>query len=54
MDKWAIGFDSEATEFLLEADTIGIADFAFTGCSKLESFTVPNTVMFVGKNAFEK
>lgn len=30
-----------------------IGDFAFKGCTSLESFTIPNEITSVGKNAFE-
>ena len=40
------------TDIVLEEGTLGIADFAFEGCSSLTSITIPNSVTSIGSDAF--
>ena len=40
------------TDIVLEEGTLGIADFAFEGCSSLTSITIPNSVTSIGASAF--
>lgn len=51
-DSWAIGFDSNATEYKLRDNTVGIAISAFEGCA-VKSLTIPNTVRNIGAGAFK-
>ena len=40
------------THITLEEGTLGIADYAFRGCSGLTSVTIPNSVINIGSSAF--
>jgi uncharacterized repeat protein (TIGR02543 family) len=53
VDKWAIGVVSKTiTTISLQADTVGIAHVAFSGCTALVSITIPNSVTTIGSGAF--
>ena len=43
---------AENSSITLREDTLGIADFAFEGCSELLSITIPDSVTNIGKSAF--
>jgi len=42
----------EGTEIVLEEGTLGIAGYAFDGCSGLTSIEIPNSVTSIGSGAF--
>ena len=42
----------EGTSIVLEEGTLGIAEFAFNGCTGLTSITIPNSVTSIGDAAF--
>ena len=52
-DKWAIRCDDSATSVELRANTVGIANSAFSDCSSLKSVTIPDGVTSIGDYAFE-
>ncbi len=52
VDKWAIESDDLVTKVELKADTVGIADSAFSGCNSLASITIPDSITNVGDDAF--
>ncbi len=52
VDKWAVDCDTSVTEVVLRADTVGIADEAFSGCASLVSIEIPETVTNIGVGAF--
>ncbi len=51
VDKWAVGCDTALTQISLRADTVGIADYAFSG-SQLTEFTISSSVKHIGDYAF--
>ena len=52
--KWAISCDKKITEIELEADTEGIANGAFAGCSLLERVVIGNNVKKISEEAFRE
>jgi len=44
----------EGKEIVLEEGTLGIADYAFDGCSGLTSIEIPNSVTSIGGSAFNR
>ena len=42
----------EDTEITVKDGTVGVAERAFSGCSKLVKVTLPNTLKYIGANAF--
>ena len=42
----------EGTEIMIEEGTLGIADYAFSGCTNLTSISIPNSMMNIGDHAF--
>ncbi len=53
VDKWVIDCDTSVTEVVLRADTVGIADNAFSNCKSLVSIDIPESVVNIGEYAFE-
>ena len=59
VDKWLIHCDQSVTEVNIRPDTVGIAAFAFSGgldggFEGLTSIVIPDSVKYLGDNAFEK
>ena len=52
VDKWAIGYDKPDTTISLRENTVGIADYAFSGWGKLKSITIPSSMTYIGDYAF--
>ena len=52
VDKWLIYADRNITSATIKDDTVGIADYAFDGCSSLTSITIPDSVTSIGDYAF--
>ena len=52
VDKWVIDCDSSVTNVVLRSDLVGIADYAFSGCTGLTSVTIPESVTSIGSDAF--
>ena len=46
IDKWIIDCDTSVTSVTLRDNTVGIADWAFSGCTSLTSITIPDSVTF--------
>ena len=42
----------ENTNIVLEDGTLGITDYALSGCNGLKTITIPNSVIFIGVEAF--
>ena len=55
LDKWLICIKGEKPTGIINIvdGTIGIADWAFSGCSGLTSITIPNSVTSIGLLAFQ-
>ncbi len=52
VDKWVIDCDTSVTSLSLRNDTVGIGDYAFSGCSSLTSISIPDSVTSIGDYAF--
>ena len=57
IDKWVIDCDDVTTGetsvvLVLRDNTVGIADYAFKGCSSLTNITIPDNVTSIGNNVF--
>ena len=52
VDRWAVDCDGYATNISLRSDTVGIADNAFSGCYRLMSIAIPDSVTSIGSYAF--
>lgn len=51
--NWVVGYDNITNSAVsLEADTVGIADYAFFQCNVIESVTRLNNVRYIGRGAF--
>ena len=46
------GIMPENTSIIIEEGTLGITDYAFSGCTGLTSIEIPNSVTSIGNNAF--
>ncbi|MDE6661123.1 MAG: leucine-rich repeat domain-containing protein [Anaeroplasmataceae bacterium] len=46
------GTMSENTSIIVRDETIGISDYAFSGCRGLIGITIPDSVIYIGSNAF--
>ncbi len=55
VDKWVVECDeySSAIAASIKSGTKGIADYAFEDCTKLESVTIPESVIYIGQFAFK-
>ena len=54
VDKWAVDSNGDIKTFVLKNDTVGIADYTFYTRSSLENFTLPDSVVIIGRYAFAK
>ena len=55
VDKWACGYKGTMpanTNLVIREGTLGIADYAFSGCTGLTGVTIPNSVTSIGNYAF--
>ena len=52
VDKWVVDCDSSVAAANIRSDTVGIADYAFYGCTTLQSVTIPDSVKSIGYSAF--
>ncbi len=52
VDKWVVDCDTSVTEVILRENTVGIADYAFSGCSNMTSIQISETVTSIGEGAF--
>ena len=52
VDRWVVGLGALDAMATLRADTVGIADAAFEGCSQLVSITLSESLRHIGKDAF--
>lgn len=53
VDKWIVDTDKTITSTTIKADTLGIADYSFRGCSTLTKIIIPNNVKSIGSHAFD-
>lgn len=51
-NAWVVGCDADITEAIIADDTKHISDYAFSGCSKLKSLTLPESLVSIGRRAF--
>ena len=52
LGKWAVDFDNSVTTVVLREDTVGVAGYAFADSRKIRSMTLPNSLKYIGKQAF--
>ncbi len=52
VDTWVIGSASFSVSVALRNGTVGVADSAFSGATRLRTITIPDSVMFFGAYAF--
>lgn len=50
--KWVIGCDRKVTNAEIRNDTVGIAGAAFKACTRLKDIIIPESVQFIGNDAF--
>ena len=53
VDGWAIGCDEGIQEIILEDNTVGIADFAFSDSENIVKITIPEGISVIPQSAFE-
>ena len=52
VDKWVISFDNTVAIPEIKSNTVGIADSAFKGATKIRSLTIPASVKYIGTDSF--
>ena len=52
VNKWIITCDTSKSSITLRADTVGISNSAFSGCSGLTSITITDGIKNIGEDAF--
>ncbi len=52
VDKWVVGCNTDVESVSLRADTVGIANYGFSGCSSLTAITLPDSLTVIGDYAF--
>lgn len=53
IDKWIVSFDNTVAIPAIKSDTVGVADSAFKGATKIRSITIPASVKYIGTGAFQ-
>ena len=53
VDKWLVGCDQTVASVAIRNNTVGIADYAFNGCSQITDIVIPNSVKYLG-DSFEE
>ena len=51
-DSWVLGCDKNITEAVINDGIKHISDYAFRGCNKLKTLTLPDSLVSIGKGAF--
>ena len=54
LGKWAVGYDTPQTNYVLRKDTVGIAAAAFYESKTIESIDIPEGVVVIGAAAFNE
>ena len=52
VDKWVIYCDNTIVNATIKDDTIGICDYAFSDCTKMQSVSIPESTKYIGNYAF--
>lgn len=50
--NWLVGYSGDETEVEIKSGTIGIADQTFSDCSNLTNISLPNSIKYIGHEAF--
>ena len=53
VDKWIIETDYSIVSATIKDNTVGIADYAFCGCSNLTNIIIPASIRSIGTCAFQ-
>ena len=52
VNNWIVGYEPSAKAAIVTPNTVGVADGALDGATTLESLSLPNSVKYLGLNAF--